>query len=238
MIKQRYASQRLSLALVVGLLGIAVAEQAHALQGGEDAALFPVLVDKRFGMQGRHQLALQFSTAMATKYIDVPGGLYLTYDYNFWDTFGIEVGGGYMFSKEADILKEVRNQAGSDQSTVDKLQDINQLQWMANVDAIFVPVYGKISFASEIDPSYDLFLLLGGGVTGIRSQVGADAVRTYSSHISPLFNFGVGFRFYFFKMFALRLEFRDFFFPDPSPDGGLTFSLQFQAGVQVNFGGP
>lgn len=237
MIKQRYASKRLAWVAAVSLLAMASAHEAQALQGGEDAALFPVLVDKRFGMQGRHQLSLQFSTAMATKYIDATG-FYLAYDYNFWDTFGLEVGGGYMFSSEASILKEVRVQAGNDQSTVDGLQDINQLQWMANVDAIFTPIYGKISFASEIDPSYDLFFLAGGGVSGTRRQQGADETRTYVSKVSPVFNFGVGLRFYFFKSIALRVEFRDFFFPDPSPDGGLTFSLHFQTGVQFNFGGP
>ena len=45
-----------------------------------------------------------------------------------------------------------------------------------------------------------------------RRQQGADETRTYVSKVSPVFNFGVGLRFYFFKSIALRIEFRDYFY--------------------------
>jgi hypothetical protein len=67
-----------------------------------------------------------------------------------------------------------------------------------------------------------------------------------------MLNFGLGLRFYFSKLIGLRFEFRDYVvFPDPSPvpsvetdpnsarveDGGVSFNLHFQVGLQFSFGG-
>lgn len=245
MIKQRYAT--LCRAVSLGLIALSAPQAALALQGGEDPALLPVLIDKRFGMEGRHQLSLQFSTSMATKYVEALA-LYAAYQYNFTDVIGVEIGGGYFFGSEASIMNEVRAKSGAAEPP---LTDLFQLQWMANADFVLTPVYGKMSFASEFDPSYDLYFLVGGGVAGTRRQVGVEGSGTFLSKVSPAFNFGVGLHVYLTKMIGLRLEFRDYFFPepfDPVADGiavpadkdvgGLTFNLHFQVGLQFAFGGP
>lgn len=210
---------------------------AHALQGGEDPALLPVLIDKRFAAGGRHNLSLQVSTAMATKFIEGTG-VYGAYQYSFSELFGLEVGGAFILGSESSIMAEVRQNFPG---TEPPLSDLYQLQWMGNVDFVFVPVYGKMSFASEFDPSFDVFLLAGGGVAGTRRQFGFDDTKTFESAIAPVFNVGLGFRFYFTDLLALRLEFRDFFYPDPGAGendvSGLTFNLHFQGGVQFTFGG-
>jgi len=81
---------------------------AFALQGGEDPALLPVLVDKRYGPGGRHQLSVFVSTAMVSKFVEATGA-YATYDFNFTDVIGVELGGGYFLSGESSIMKEVRD---------------------------------------------------------------------------------------------------------------------------------
>ena len=57
---------------------------------------------------------------------------------------------------------------------------------------------------------------------------------------------GGGFRFYLTRLIALRLEFRNWFYPDPAdfqaPNtqrdiGGITSVLNFQVGVQFALGG-
>jgi outer membrane beta-barrel protein len=217
--------------LAVGV-GLCLASRpASALQGGEDPALLPVLVDKRFGNGGRHQLSLQFSTAFATKFVEATGGT-LSYGYNFSDLIGFEIYGGGFIGNESSIMDEVRAQFGAMEPP---LSDLYQLQWSAGADLVLVPFYGKMSFASEVDPAYDLYALLGGGVAGLRRQVGADDVRTFESKTGPAFNFGFGLRFYFTQWLGLRLEFRDYFFPDP--EGGFSWNLHFQGGFQFNFGG-
>lgn len=213
---------------------------AFALQGGEDPSLLPVLVDKRYGMRGAHQLSLAFSTALATKFIET-SGVYLTYGYSFTDIIGLELGGGVFFGGESNIMAEVRKEFST---TEPPLSDLYQMVWSAGLDLIVVPLYGKMSFASEVDPAYDLFLVAGGGVSGLKRQVGETGS---TSSMQPTFNFGLGFRFYILRMLALRLEFRNYFYPDPEPNptgvedttgtDPLTFNLHFQVGLQFTFGG-
>ncbi len=235
--------------LLTGLLAGAALfapRSAFALQGGEDPSLLPVLVDKRFGMESAHQLSLQFTTSFATKLVESVG-IYGTYGYSFNDLIGLEIGGGYFFGSESSIMQTVRATLGSVEPP---FSDLFQLQWMANLDVVLVPFYGRISFASELDPAWDFFALAGAGAFGIRRQMGIDGASAFESKVTAGFNFGAGLRFYF-KLadtrMALRLEFREFFFPDPASNpsndpmksnDSITWNLHFQGGLQFAFGGP
>jgi hypothetical protein len=126
------------------LSGLLLEPTAYALQGGEDPALLPVLIDKRYGEDGRHQLALSFSTSMVSKFVEATG-VYASYTFGFSDLMGIEIGGGYFFGRESSIMREVREKFGAQEPP---LSDLFQIQWMANADFVLVPVYGKMSFAS------------------------------------------------------------------------------------------
>ncbi len=74
--------------ITAGVLAVLAGERtALALQGGEDPSTLPVLIDKRYGAGGRHQLALFFSTPLVSKFVESTGG-YLSYTYNFTDLIG------------------------------------------------------------------------------------------------------------------------------------------------------
>lgn len=226
------------LTLVTAAMAAAIAgsaTSAHALQGGEDPALLPVLVDKRYGQHGHHQVGVQFSTAIATKFIEGTGA-YLTYGYNFSDLLGVEVGGAFVLGDESKIMTQVRANFPNQEPP---LSDLYQMQWMGQANFMLVPFYGKMSFASWIDPAYDLFATVGAGAGGLRRQVGNDQIGvTYDSTVSLILNFGLGLRFYIKDFIALRLEMRNFFYPEPADGkGGFTHNLHFQGGVQFNFGG-
>ena len=213
-----------------------VQREAHALQGGEDPALLPVLVDKRYGSKHLHQLSLNFSTAMASKFVEATG-VYATYGYNFTDLLGVEVGGGFFAGRESSIMAEVRQNFPGQEPP---LTDLYQLNWAVQADVVLVPLYGKMSLASEINPSYDLFILGGGGIAGLKRQIGESALGQSEKKISPMFNFGVGFRFYIVRWLGIRLELRDVFYPEGDSDPnktGLTHNLLFQGGVQFILGG-
>lgn len=236
---------RHTLIIAFSLAALTTAEgSAFALQGGEDPALLPVLVDKRFGEGRRFQLTASLATAMATKFVEATGP-YISAGYGFSDLFALEINGGYFFASESSIMQEIRrNFPGAEPL----LSDMYQPTWIANVDLVLVPIYGKISFASEFDPSFDLFLIAGGGGVGVRRQVGKDATgdKHFDSATTWTANFGLGFRFYFTRLLALRLEFRDFFYPEPECKDpvcvapfptGFTFNLMFHGGLQFSFGG-
>lgn len=225
----------LATGLQVLLLGAMLQSEALALQGGEDPALLPVLIDKRYGVAGRNQVSLQFSTPITAKYVQSTGA-YLAYDRGFSDILGLELGGGYFAGSETDIMTQARSLAMAEPN----FSDLYQLTWTVNADLVFVPIYGKISFASELDPSFDVLVLGGAGVAGVRraSGIGAATPTAYDSKMTAAFNAGVAFRFYLSRLLAIRIEVRDFFYPEPASGlSGLTSNLQFQGGVQFSFGG-
>ncbi|MEM7677690.1 MAG: outer membrane beta-barrel domain-containing protein, partial [Myxococcota bacterium] len=218
--------------------------EAFALQGGEDPASLPVLIDKRYGGKNRHQVSVMFATSMVTKFTEGIGA-YAAYQYNFSDMLGLEVGGGFFGTNETSIMEEIRATNGDEPF----LSDQYGLQWTATANVVFVPIYGKMSFASEFHPSFDLFLLAGGGVVGASRKFGGtpnQPTSTTDSEITWGIDVGGGFRFYITELVALRLEFRNWFYPDPanflSPNtmreiGGMTSVLNAQIGVQFAFGG-
>ena len=242
---QTAGALRIGLAFGVGCALVVGPAGAYALQGGEDPAQLPVLIDKRYGGENRHQLSLMFATSMVTKYTEGIGG-YLAYQYNFIDMLGIEIGGGLFATSETSIMQQVRLQFDDGEPF---LSDQYAMQWTAMANLVFVPFYGKMSFASEFDPAFDLFLLAGGGVVGTRRGFGrldnGDPER-FESSVTYGLDVGAGLRFYLIDALAIRIEFRNWFYPDPAnfsgpatgrEVGGFTSVLNFQAGVQFAFGG-
>ncbi len=212
---------------------------AHALQGGEDASTLPVLIDKQYGLASKFQVSLLFSTALATKFTEGTGGT-LNLQYNFIDQLGLELVGGFYGTSEAQILREIRAQIrGNDP----QLSDMHQMQWVAGLNLVWVPIYGKFSFASEWNPSFDLYLLAGGGVAGTRRGIDP----TIETAIAGSFSFGGGLRFYLVDALALRLDVRNYYYADPDAGNptargddtieGFTNALMGQVGLQYSFGG-
>lgn len=228
-------------AAAVSLIGSALTQQrAFALQGGEDPSLLPVLIDKRFSGRSRHQVGVLFSSSMADKFIESIGGA-ATYGYNFSDLLGLEIDAGFFNGAETNILAQIRLLTqGSGEL---QLSDLYQTTWFGTANFVLVPFYGKMSFAAEFDPSYDLFIIAGAGATGLRRVKNSDATGAptgYDTSVGAIFNVGIGFRFYITKLIALRLELRDYFFPDAgecTECTGITNNLHFQGGVQFAFGG-
>ena len=222
---------RRTLLIVLSTAVLSAAGDAHALQGGEDPSLLPVLIDKRFGQDGRFMASAMFSTGLATKFVEHTGAMVM-FGYNFTDMIGLEVGGVFFAGSESKIMEQVRMHFVSEEPA---LPDLYQMQWSAGANFMLIPLYGKISFASEVDPGYDLFLTAGGGAGGSRRLL---RDGSFDQVVTPVFNFGLGLRFYLNRLIGIRLEMRDYFYPESDPgQSGLTFNLHFQAGVQFAFGG-
>ncbi|MEO1338542.1 MAG: hypothetical protein AAFV29_23065, partial [Myxococcota bacterium] len=102
---------------------------------------------------------------------------------------------------------------------------------------------------SRWHPSFDLFLLAGGGLVGASRKFGGTAVEPISRTDATVtwgLDVGGGFRFYVTDLVAIRLEFRNWFYPEPatfqSPNtmreiDGFTSVLNAQLGIQFAFGG-
>lgn len=242
-----------------GLVGLAVLvalsgpTRALAFQGGEDASTLPVLIDKKAGLADKLQLSAMFSTTLSTKFTDSIGGT-LNVQYNPIDWLGLELVGGFFGTSEAQILGAIRrNVADEAGAKVDPgLPDMAGIQWLTGLNVVLVPVYGKISFASEWNPSFDLYFLAGAGVVGAElGQANGQAPQGFATPLPPdstttsvefQFNVGGGLRVFVLPDFAVRLDVRNYFFTDPRSGfsgfgGTFTSALAGQAGVQINFGG-
>ncbi len=247
------AFRRSSRPLAAGSLGcvalasvLSFSSSAWALQGGEDASELPVLLDKRFALEGRSQVSLLFTTAIVTKLVE-DLGVYGTYQYNFTEQLAAGVSTGFFFGDETSITDAIRGQGvdPANPASGDPLADLYQMFWMVSADFIVTPLYGKISFASEVNPSFDIYGLVGAGAGQVRRVAGVTpdaqgrlSVNGYDTSFTPIFSLGIGMHFYMTKLLALRIEIRDYFFPEPAAGvGGLTWNLHAQAGLQLTFGG-
>lgn len=220
---------------------------ALALQGGEDPALLPVLLDKRYGAKGTHKLTLMAGTSVATKLVeDVP--IVVNYQYHFNDLLGVAFTGGFFIGSETSIGNAIRAKGvnpacdPSGDPNCEPLGDLYQMQWYAGVDGVFTPLYGKISFASEWNPSFHLYLIAGGGAGGVRRKQTADnntAAIGHDSTVTFVGNLGVGLRLDILDWVGLRWEFRSFFYPEPAPGlSGMTFNPHIFGGVEFTLGRP
>lgn len=228
---------------VLGALAVSLASitPAWALQGGEDPATLPVLLDKRYGPTSKHELSVMATTSMVNKLVQTDLGLTLGYQYYPNDLLGVGVYAGFFaLTGETSIATAIRNTVGDPVETnpEDPLGDLYQMFWLTSAEVTFVPVYGKISFASELNLSFDLILLAGAGAGQTRRKVFVGNTETTDTQFVPIFYPGIGLRFHFLDRHAIRVEFRDYFYPDPTPNaGGLTWNLHFQLGYQFTFGG-
>ncbi len=234
-LKPRPADARLRrlLGALVGAWLLGSLNSAYALQGGEDPSELPVLIHKNHGQRGRHQLSLAVSASLAPKFVE-GRGLFGAYQYNLSDFLGFELSGAYFFASETDIMDAVRR-LREDQLA---LSDLHQLVASVSLDVVVVPIYGKISYASEFNPGFDLFALAGVGAAATRRQLGPSEEGRSRSKLVMSFNVGAGMRLYLTRFMALRFELREVFYPEPDEGhGGLTWNFFAQAGLQFALGG-
>ena len=219
---------------------------AWALQGGEDPSNLPVLLNKQYGRGGQWHVSALFSSSLATKFTESTGAL-INVQYDVFDFLGFELSGGLFASQETAVMKEIRALEASP-----ILSDLHQMQWLLGGSLVVTPLYGKLSLASEWNPSFDLYFLGGGGIIGTNRQ----APIATASAVTPSFHLGLGLRFYVLRSLALRVGFRSYFFEDPDSgllvddnlsqqggDGaaigqisGLSSMFQWQLGLQYSFG--
>lgn len=238
--------RRVLLTLVATGVVVAGAEtRALALQGGEDPALLPVLLDKRYGASGKQQASIMLTTAVITKLVQ-DTGFVATYQYSFTDMLGVGVTAGYFFGSETNIGDAIRAESDptcqvSTDPDCETLGDLFQLQWLAGADLVFVPLYGKMSFASEVNPSFELYLIGGVGAGGVRrknTNLNDTVAIGYDSKVTLVANLGLGLRFHIVDWIGVRAEFRDYFFPEPATGvGGMTWNPHVQVGAEFTFGG-
>ena len=91
------------------------------------------------------------------------------------------------------------------------------MSWVVGADFITEPFYGKLNLVSELALNFDIFIGVGGGVTG-REGFTADSgsgvqqwIRDPArAGVSPFFTAMAGVRVWLWNKLALRVEARDY----------------------------
>ncbi|MGF1510132.1 MAG: outer membrane beta-barrel domain-containing protein [Myxococcota bacterium] len=115
--------------------------------------------------------------------------------YHISDAFAIEARGGAVANLgETDAVRFVRAETGS------LLEEPPELQFHADLDFLWAPIYGKISLFGESILHFDTYVTVGGGAFGTDNRT------------NPAANVGVGQRYFINRWLTARIEFRNYFF--------------------------
>lgn len=101
------------------------------------------------------------------------------------------------------------------------------LVWMAGADVLWSPIHGKIGMFTSKLAHFDFHLAFGAGVIG--TEIVNEATKEVSSKIDVSGNLGVGFRLFFNDTVALRLDYRQYFYP--AETGGVAYPAELTLGV-------
>jgi outer membrane beta-barrel protein len=153
-------------ALTAALLAVT---PAHA----EDTRL-PVVGNKLYPMRFNPEISFQVDYSLADKYTSHQGAR-VSGLFHIWDNLAVEAYAGYLFGSESSIMKTLRDKSRDNRNTPEKggrepaLPGLQQLTYHLGVDGQFAPIYGKLSFVSEFEASFQLYGLGGIGLAGTRT---------------------------------------------------------------------
>lgn len=146
--------------------GLAAAVPAHA-----QTSSLPVVENKLYPMRFNPELSFQIDYGLAEKYTS-HNGFRFSGVWHIWDNLAVEGYAGYLFGSESSIMKTLRDKSRdarrSKGGREPALPGLMQLTYHAGADLQFAPIYGKLSAVSELEASFQLYVLGGMGLGGTR----------------------------------------------------------------------
>ena len=156
----------------------------------------------------------------------------ITGAFDLTNEWAIEVFGGYALSGHTDVANQVESAVASKSASTTPVDDFSglwQMQWNAVAGVRWAPIYGKLNLVADLPVHFQAYLAAGAGAAGLtRSSVtyclsgtaldenGAPTCPNplVNNRVSPVIHFGGGLRFWMGQHWALRIELRDYTFPD------------------------
>ena len=149
-----------------------------------------VVEKKLYPSAMKHELSLFFGVAPADSFVFsiVEGG---RYTFHITEMFGLQLVGAHMDNFQRDSADRAE-EAGVN---MDFLKNA-EINWFANLDLVFKPIYGKFSFVSNWIAHYDLGLSVGAGVMALDN-----------GDYAPAPDIGLFMNIYLLKWLSLRADF-------------------------------
>ena len=157
--------------------------------------------------------------------------------YNLFETFAVELRGGYALGGLTSVSEQVQTEIYADSpviggtavpknATPNDFADLWQLQWQALILPRWQPIYGKLNLATEVPIHFQVFLTAGGGYVGLHRESivycqnggtgrGAECAEYLQEDRQDVaFGAGGGLRFWAYEDIQLKIELFDLAFFD------------------------
>ncbi len=133
----------------------------------------------------------------------------VSFAYHVTEIFAVEAAGTFSPDLGVGDYKPVTDQIINENQVT---PDISKIQFYANVNFQYSPIYGKVAWFGSNIINFDIFGVFGTGVVNTVDDLEAlqkeldPAAQVTQSQLHPTMNFGGGLRIVFSEAFAVRLE--------------------------------
>lgn len=213
---------------VVMLTGtVALAQQGGAAD--QDLIERVVVRNRLYNVAGRIEVGPSVGLTLMTRLTD-HYNFNLGAAYNLSETLAFELRGGWAYSRQTGLARqigeEVLDRDPAVQSSVSDLSGLWEMKANGLAGVRWAPLYGKISLLAELPVHFQAYLWAGGGAgmfereSVVYCQAGANQTeRTcdqwrQADKIAWIGSGALGFRFFTHQGGGLRLEVRNYLFPD------------------------
>ena len=230
--------QRLTTILSVALILVMAAPAAHAEDIPTDTSVVDTELDmywaknrelrtiqkKLYLKDKRHEFTLFGGVIPNDDFFSyVPMGA--RWNYYFTEDLGAEVWGEYVLANETDLKNFLQ-----ENTLYAILVEIPQtLEWMAGASLLWSPFHGKFALFTTKLVHFDFHVAFGAGVIG--TNIIDEATKETDTKVDPSGSVGLGIRMFIDDMFAVRLDYRQYFYP--ADTGGIAHPAEMTLGVSM-----
>ena len=174
--------------------------------------------------EGRHQFSLMGGVVPNDDffaYIDVGLG----YNYYFSEDISVELRGAYTVPQETSLKGSLTKARPDGPGLEVRLPET--LNAHVSASATWNLLHGKLGFFTTKLTEFDLGMVFGAGI--VVTELQGKAKEQNEKSFAPQGNAGLAALFYLGERFALRVDFRQFFYPANS--GGVSFPISTTVGL-------
>ena len=217
--------------LIATLALTATSATAQVATDSQDLLERTVVRNRLYNVKGRFEVAPHVGFTMVDRLTN-HWNFNVSAAYNLQETFALELRGGYALSRHTGLARQVsehllqRNPANEVQITSD-LKNLWEMKANGLVGARWAPLYGKISLLAELPVHFQAYLWAGGGAgmfhreSIVYCQGQADRAQGICNggwleddKVSWIASGAAGFRFFTHPGGGLRVEVRNYVWPD------------------------
>ena len=178
-----------------------------------------IIEKKKFQMNGRFEFTPYIGT--------IPNDDFLIYlstglrvDYYFAESFGIELAVTKPFGFDSELQSFLKDNLGA-QVRLPQKQEL-----YSNLNFVWSPFYGKLSFMGLKLAHFDLNIVLGAGMVWLKVLPTGKVNRENKIRVAG--NVGAGFKFFITDWFGIRIDYRQYFFQKFT--GGVAYPAEISLG--------